>query len=234
MGWFQTRKQRGPFPPEGLHALRPSPSVLRRSAIAAAAFLVPSTVVLYVLTVPNGPWIFVFATELTILIGLLFAWIGFRRAGIWVGPTGIAERGFFGAERYVPVTEIGSIVFVDKFEARQSDPIPQLFVCDSKGRQLIRMRGQFWSRRALKLVSETLPVPVTEVSDPVTAAELLDEYPGLLYWFERHPALAASIFTATVIVGGVLLYLILGALGITTVSALRDGADLALGGRSSG
>jgi hypothetical protein len=220
MGWLQSRKQRGPFPPEGLHALRPSRSVLRRSAIAAAAFLVPSTVILYVLTVPNGPWIFVSSTELVILIGLFFAWIGFRRAGVWVGPKGIAERGFFGAERYVPVEEVASIVFVDKFEARQSDPIPQLFVCDSKGRQLIRMRGQFWPRKALKLVSETLPVPVTEVSDPVTAAELLEEYPGLLYWFERHPVVAASTFTAAVIVGGVLVYLILGALGDTTASAL--------------
>jgi hypothetical protein len=203
------------FPPPGLHALKPTPTVLRRSAIAAFAFLIPSTVVTFLLTIPNGALLFVFAIEIAVLIALVFSVFRFSRAGFWVGTSGIAERGFFGTTRFVPVHEIGSIVVVEKFENIESDPIPQLFVCDSHGKQLIRMRGQFWTRKSMDFVSETLPVPVNEVVDPISAAELLAEYPGLLYWFERHPVVAATVFAAAIVVGGVVLYAILSAVGVT-------------------
>jgi hypothetical protein len=207
------------FPPAGLRAIKPTSAVLRRSALATGVFLVPFSVILYLITVPKGPWDLVLATEVIVLLVLLLSVIGFRRAGFWVGPEGIAERGFFGAKRFVPVSEIDSVVVVEHFENSESDSIPQLFVCDANGKQLVRMRGQFWSRESMDFVSETLPVPIKEVTDPVTAAELLDEYPGLLYWFERHPTIAATMFSAAVIVGGVALYFVLGALGVTSVSA---------------
>ena len=200
----QSRDQH--FPPANLHRIRPDQKILRRGAAAVIAFLVPSTVILYVLTVPRGPWPWVLATELIVVAGLIVTIVKVRLSGFWVGRSGIAERGFFGRTQFVPVEKIDSILLVETFERDGVDTLPQLFLCDEKGKQLIRMRGQFWSREAMMLVSETLEIPTKEITDPVTTEELLEEYPGLFYWFERHPRLLAVFFTVGVIVGGTLLY----------------------------
>ena len=168
---------------------------------------------MYVLTVPNGPWVYVLVTELVALAGIAASAILLSRAGIWIGRDAIAERGFFGSTRVVPVDDIGSIVLVQTFEDEGIDSLPQFFVCDAAGKQLIRMRGQYWSRKKMNAVGKLLRIVPTEIHDPVSSKELLEEYPGLLYWFERHPRLFASFFIAAVIVGGVILYVVITAVG---------------------
>jgi hypothetical protein len=202
------------FPPSDLHRIRPDNKIVGRAATAAAAFIVPISVVMYVLTVPNGPWPFVLATELVVLVGLALAAWGVWRSGFWVGRSGIAERGFFGRTQYVPVSDIAAVILVETFDSDGVGLIPQLFLCDARGKQLVRMRGQFWSRHAMEFVINTLKITPRELAEPVTSAELLEEYPGLLYWFERHPTLLAVLFTTIVIVGGIVLYVALTLIGL--------------------
>jgi hypothetical protein len=204
------------FPPADLHRIRPTQRILRRGAATIIAFLVPITVILYFLTVPDGPWLFILVPELVILAGILAAIFMVRRTGLWVGRKGIAERGFFGRTNFVPVKTIGSIVLVDTFVSGGTERVPQLFICDADGKQIVRMRGQFWSRRSMEFVSKTLGLPVNELLDVVTAAELLEEYPGLLYWFERHPRMFGLLFVAVVIACGAILYGILEAMRLAS------------------
>jgi hypothetical protein len=130
-----------------------------------------------------------------------------------VDSEGISERGFFGLQRHVPIAEIGSIVLAQTFDSLGHTAVPQLFVCDLDGRQVVRMRGQFWSRASMDIVIATLDIPVDPVADTVSTDELRHDYPGLLYWFERHRWLAAMAFTGITAVVGLLAYLIIQLVG---------------------
>jgi hypothetical protein len=196
--------------------LRPHNWLFRQGLAATLAFLVPVFAVLYFLTIPDGAWIVVLATQVATVVLLAVAAILLYRTGIWVDQNGITERGFFGTMISVPVEAIGSIVVVHTYHGGSADTIPQLFVCDHDGNQLIRLRGQFWSVENMDIIRNGLDVPVVELSESVSPRELLEKYPGLLYWFERRPVLAAAVFCAAALAGGGLLYLGLALFGITS------------------
>jgi hypothetical protein len=195
--------------------LRPHTYLLRRGVATALAFFVPAFGVLYFLTVPDGPWVAVLVTQILVALALGLAVFSYARLGIWVEPESITERGFAGLRKTLAASTIGSLVIVNTFRGGWTETVPQLFVCDPDGRQVMRMRGQFWSREAMATVAGILKVKVTELSDPVSTAELHASYPGLLYWFERRPILAACLFAGVLVIGAALLYLILAALGET-------------------
>jgi hypothetical protein len=196
--------------------LRPHNWLFRQGLAATLAFLLPVFAVLYFLTIPDGAWIVVLATQVATVVLLAVAAILLYRTGIWVDQNGITERGFFGTMISVPVEAIGSIVVVHTYHGGSADTIPQLFVCDHDGNQLIRLRGQFWSVENMDIIRNGLDVPVVELSESVSPRELLEKYPGLLYWFERRPVLAAAVFCAAALAGGGLLYLGLALFGITS------------------
>jgi len=187
--------------PADLRRLRPLRSLLWQALAGTLAFLVPISAVLYFLTVPHGPWQLVLAMQGLIVLAFLAAYVSYLRLGVWVGARGIAERGFFGLSMYIPVEQIGSIVLVNTFQGTSTEAVPQLFLCDERGRQLLRMRGQFWSRSSMLAVSETLDIALEQLTDDVSKAELLASHPGLLYWFERRPILVAVILTSALAVG---------------------------------
>jgi hypothetical protein len=196
--------------------LRPHNWLFRQGLAATLAFLLPVFAVLYFLTIPDGAWIVVLATQVATVVLLAVAAILLYRTGIWVDQNGITERGFFGTMISVPVEAIGSIVVVHTYHGGSADTIPQLFVCDHDGNQLIRLRGQFWSVENMDIIRNGLDVPVVELSESVSPRQLLEKYPGLLYWFERRPVLAAAVFCAAALAGGGLLYLGLALFGITS------------------
>ncbi len=195
--------------------LRPHPYLLRRGVGAIIAFFAPAFGVLYFLTVPDGPWPAVVIAQVIVTAMFVYSLVSYSRLGVWVTPDAIAERGFFGITQRYDITELGPIVLVDTYRGGSVETVPQLFVCDPRGRQLIRMRGQFWSRDSMQSVTATLDVPVTEIDHPVSTRELHVMYPGLLYWFERRPVLAALLFAGVLVGGGALLYALLVALGTT-------------------
>lgn len=164
--------------------------------------MAPVFVVLYFLTVPHGPWLAVLVTQALATVAAALMAVAYFRTGIWVDRAGLTERGFFGLHRHVPVADIGSIVLAETFDRLGTQTLPQLFVCDRDGRQLVRMRGQFWSRESMDVVIQTLDVPYDPLAETMSTSELRSDFPGLLYWFERHPVLAALAFSiATAVVG---------------------------------
>jgi len=207
-----TRFGRGPV---GYRKLRPHPWLFRQGFIATLAFLTPLFAVLYFLTIPDGPWVVVVITQVIASVIFTIACITYYAVGVWVDKRGIVERGFFGGVISLSASDIGSIVLVHTYQGGSADTVPQLFICDHDGNQVIRMRGQFWSLADMRAVCEALDVTVTNLSESVTPRELLEQYPGLLYWFERRPILAAALFSACVLLGGSLLYLGLAAIGVT-------------------
>jgi len=173
------------------------------------AFLVPISTVLYFLTVPDGPWQGVLISQVIVVVAFGLAVISYRSTGFWVSSTGISERGFFGQWSYVPVEQIDMILLANTYRGSGSDTAAQLFVCDADGRQLLRMRGQFWSVENMHIVSETLDIPITELGESVSTSELLDSHPGLLYWFEKHPIVIAIAVVLAVAVAAAGLQLLI-------------------------
>jgi hypothetical protein len=201
--------------PVGGERIRPLRRLLHQGLATALAFLVPSFGALYFLTVPDGAWaVVVVVTVVVALVLLLAAWT-YLRVAIWVSPQGLTERGFFGSLTSVPVEEIGYVVLAHTFHGGGTDAVPQLFVCDEHGNQLVRMRGQFWSLESMTAVAAGLGIDPVDLGEPLSNRELLELYPGLLYWFERRPYLAVAAFAGGVLVGGSLVYLGLASIGLT-------------------
>ena len=193
--------------------LRPHPSLLSRGLIAAFAFLSPVFLVLYYLTAPEGPWLFI--VYLQVAASLVTGIVASRYFGvaIWVDANGISERGFFRRKTRFDASEVESMVFVITLYSSQPQGDPQLFVCGRDGRQLVRMRGRFWPITAMDTVINTLNAPLVRLPQPMTSKEIHGKYPGIGYWFERRPALAVLFFVASSIVGGAISILIAGLVG---------------------
>lgn len=194
--------------------LRPHPYVLTRGVAAILAFFVPALGVLYFLTIPNGPWGLVVVGTVLVLAMFCYSLFSYSRLGVWVTPETVAERGFFGITKRYTADQLGPTVMLNMYHGGAPDTMPQLFICDPDGRQLIRLRGQFWPLSVMQTVASTLEVPLTEIERPVSKSELHAKYPGLLYWFERRPVVAALIFAGILVVSGALIYLIMLLAGV--------------------
>ena len=186
--------------------LRPQSHFFTQAFFAVVAFMVPVFIVLYTLTIPHGPWRAVLVLQVIVTLAVVAGTVSYFRAAIWVDSAGLTEVGFFGRRRRVVIDEIGSVFFAEVFDQSGERTLPQLFVCDRAGKQLVRMRGQFWSRENMDLVLATLDVPAIAHDDSVSTSELRDEYPGLLYWFERRPVVGALAFAGGVAAVGAIVY----------------------------
>jgi hypothetical protein len=184
--------------------LRPLADVFRQGILACLVFMIPVFIVLFAMTVPDGPWELVLIAQVLISVAILISSWRFFKLAIWVSGDTIAERGFFRLHREFRTSEVGSLLFVNTYNGREIHP--QLFVRDHSGALLIRMRGQFWSRDAMDQLVEALDVPVQLIEDPTTIAELRDTIPKGLYWFERLPVAAGFAFAAALAcIGGITL-----------------------------
>ncbi|MBG6055424.1 hypothetical protein IWX81_001847 [Salinibacterium sp. CAN_S4] len=177
--------------------LRPHASLISQGLIAATAFLAPVFLVLYYLTVPDGPWLLIVYVQIAASLVVALAASRYYRAAIWVDETSISERGFFRSKTRFESSQIGSMLFVITLYSSQPLGAPQLFVCDHDGRQLVRMRGRFWSRADMDTVSSTLNAPYVRLGQPMSTSEIHEQYPGIGYWFERRPVVAALVFIAS-------------------------------------
>jgi hypothetical protein len=199
--------------PEGLRRVRPPRALAGEIAGGVAAFVLPLSAVLYYLTIPDGPWEVVVGFDVAVAAVAAAAWRRYLGTGFWVSREGIAERGFLWKGAYVPREEIGSIIVVESYY-RGGNARAQLFVCDDEGRQLMRMRGEFWPVEQMRAVATALDIPTTTSSDEFSRDELLDEYPGLLYWFERRillvPAITVTLIVLVGVLGGALVYAFTG------------------------
>jgi len=187
--------------------LRPHSHLFRQGILAILAFMTPVFVVLYVLTIPDdGPWPAVLVTQVLATVAVVFASASFFRVAIWVSSDGISEVGFFGGRKDYAIDQIGSVLRADVSDASSERPVPQLFVRGTDGQQLLRMRGQFWSRASMEAVVSTLGVPAEKLDETLSTSELRTDFPSLLYWFERRPVIAALVFTAATAVVGAIVF----------------------------
>lgn len=168
-----------------VHELHPHAHLMRQYSIATVACLMPLFVLLYWLTIPNGPWLAVLLLQGLLTAGWAFAYVASKRARIDVGPAGIVERGFFGCTRAVDTSAIGSVISLELYRSGSLDTHPQLFVIDAEGHLLLRMRGLFWSRGDMETVMDALGAPIVRVPEPLSLRDLNRLRPELLYWFER-------------------------------------------------
>ena len=193
--------------------LRPDARLLRRGWGAAIAFFVPASVGLYFLAIPAGTWPFVGVAQVLFIGAVLLVLRAYLRVGIWVSPTTITEQGFF-TRTHLRKEELGEAIYVNTFHGGWIETVPQLFLCDHEGKQLLRMRGQFWPKESMLSVASTLEIPYTEIGRDVSTAELHAAYPGLLYGFERRPVVAGALAVAVILGVVVGIYLVLRAFGV--------------------
>lgn len=198
----------------GTTKLRPLGHVYTQGIIACVAFMTPVFIVLYCLAGPDGQWETVLAVQIVATLLVTLASARYFGLGIWVSADGVSERGFFRRRTFYPLSTIGSVVRARTFEGSSARTSPQLFVCDHDGRQLVRMRGQFWSIESMDVVAATLEVPISHLDDVRSLEELGKDFPGLLYWFERHPILMAAGFAAGLAVVAALVFGLLTIAGV--------------------
>ena len=194
--------------PTGYRKLLPHRRLFWQGLVSMSAFVLPVVAVLLTLTVPDGPWPLVVAMWgfASLLFGIA-SW-AFFGVGVWVGEDGIAERGFFGRLELYRRDEIARILLARTYHGNGAATLPQLFLCDSDDNKLIRLRGQFWSFENMQIISDTLDLPMQELSAS-EIREIHAEYPNLVYWFERRPWLAAALATAAITAVGTIILAVL-------------------------
>lgn len=134
---------------------------------------------------PREAWPIVTATAATVLVLIVVAWVGYRRANASVSRYGIVERGFFGGVSTVAARDVAGVLRVQLYRANSLDTTQELFVVERTGRGAFRMRGRFWDEPTMDQVADVLGVEETVGAEPMTLAELREANPRLLYWFER-------------------------------------------------
>lgn len=168
-----------------VHQLRPHAHLLKQYTLAIAACLIPLFALLYWLALPPVAFAHVVVAQVLAFALWGLAYVSYTRISILISSSGVTERGFFGRTHVVPVSAIGSIITLELYRSGSLDTHPQLFVIDADGNLLLRMRGQFWSRKSMEKVVEALDVPVVRVPEPLSLRDLNRLRPELLYWFER-------------------------------------------------
>ena len=194
--------------------LRLPRALLNRGILAALVFIGPVFGVLYVIVLPDGPWLAVVVTQLATLVLAGAAVVGYFRSAIWVGPDSplISERGFFGRLSTFDKADAESILLAEVYTSDGSESRPQLVVLDANKRRLLRMRGQYWTREDMNVIVAALDVPVHNIAEPVSISELRSDFPHALYVLERHPVLIALVAVGGTALTATILILVLGLL----------------------
>jgi hypothetical protein len=166
-------------------AVRPHPYLFQQWTIAILLLMAPIFGVLYWLTLPDGAWVPVFATQVVLTLVFALCVISYYLTTIWVDHTGVTKRDAFGRVITLPAERIGSVIRLELARSGSLDLLPQLFVVDRDGALFTRMHGVWWPREAMEKVIDELGAPVERLPEPVTLVELGRARPELLHWFER-------------------------------------------------
>lgn len=175
--------------------LRQPRSLFHRGLLAAVAFIGPVFGVLYVIVLPDGPWLAVVLTQVLATLLAIAASVAFFRSGIWISPSAaiVTERGFFGRLSHFDKSEAVSILLARVYTSDGSETRPQLVILGSDKKRLLRMRGQYWTQADMDVVASHFEVPVLNIPDAVSTGELRADYPHALYVMERDPVIVAVI-----------------------------------------
>jgi hypothetical protein len=177
--------------------LRPAAHLRGQARVIAAALLIPVFAAVFWFSIPRGTWPRVIVALAVVTAVYALAAFLLSRVSISLARDGVVERGFFLTNR-VPSKRIESVLILNTYRGHSLDTVPQLFLLDTNGLALLRMRGQFWSSDSIETMANAFDVPVRRIDDAVSAAVLRRDYRGLLYWFERWPWLGALVLTGSI------------------------------------
>jgi hypothetical protein len=168
--------------------------------------------VLYVIVLPDGPWLAVVVTQLVAVLLAGAGAVGYFRSAIWIGPDSslITERGFFGRLSTFDKADAESILLAEVYTSDGSESRPQLVVLGANKRRLLRMRGQYWTREDMNVIVAALDVPVYSIPETVSMGELRNDYPHALYVLERRPLLVVLVAVGGTALTAAILILVLG------------------------
>ena len=176
------------FEPEVKHVLRPRQQLAARGIIAALSLLAPLLSVLYWLTIPQGTWMFVAAAQIVLTVFVVVAVIGLRRMHVTVSPAQVESRNLLGQVTTIDTSAITSVVLVNLYQSGTVDTLPHLYLLNSAGEVVLRLRGQVWPRSGLEELIDTLGVAVVRPPDPLTLADLGRLRPQLVNRWARRAA----------------------------------------------
>ncbi|MCS5716821.1 hypothetical protein N1027_01590 [Herbiconiux sp. CPCC 205763] len=167
--------------------VRPRDQISRQTRLVAATLTLPILAAMLWFSIPRGTWPRVIIAFLFIAaIYLTAAWL-LRGVSIRIGRDGLVERGFFRHDNRIPAKRIAAAHIIDVYRGVSTETHRQLFLLDSSGELLLRMRGEFWSNDDIEAIAGAFDVPVRRFADPITASRLRAQSPDLVYWFERWP-----------------------------------------------
>lgn len=175
-----------------LQILRPRRHLVSRGIVAALALLAPLLLVLYWLTVPSGTWIYIAGVQLGLTIFSVVGVLGARRMCVTATAACLESRDVLGRVSRISRSDIASVVLVDLYQSGTVDTLPHLYLLDSTGEVLLRLRGQIWPRSGLERMVDTLGVAVVRPPEPLTVAELGRLRPQLM-----HPCARRTLFART-------------------------------------
>lgn len=167
--------------------IRPRRQLQGQSVLISTALVVPVFVALLWFAIPRGTWPRILVALAVIVLLYSIASILLARVNITITPQGITERGFFGFNNRIPAKRIESALLLDLYTGPSIETVPQLFLLDASGALLLRMRGRVWTRSSIDTVASAFNVPIRRIEEPLTRADLRQDYFSLLYWMERWP-----------------------------------------------
>ncbi|SMQ59388.1 hypothetical protein [Agreia sp. VKM Ac-1783] len=172
--------------------LRPIDQLHGQTRLVTAALLIPVFAAVFWFSIPRGTWPRVFVALLVVTAIYATASFLLSRVSIRLAHDCVSERGFFTSNR-VASKRIESVLIITAYRGQSLDTVLQLFLLDTNGEALLRMRGQFWSSASIEAMASAFDVPVKRIEEPLTRAELRRDFSSILYWFERWPWLGAAV-----------------------------------------
>ncbi|WP_052521487.1 hypothetical protein [Agreia bicolorata] len=188
--------------------LRPIAQLHGQTRLVTAALLIPVFAAVFWFSIPRGTWPRVFVALLVVSAVYAAASFLLSRVSIRLAHDCVSERGFFTSNR-VASKRIESVLIITAYRGQSLETVPQLFLLDTNGDALLRMRGQFWSTDSIEAMAAAFDVPVKRIEEPLTRAELRRDYSPILYWFERWPWLGVAVSAGTIAALSLLLILLM-------------------------
>ena len=194
--------------------VRPKHSLLSNALASIVLGTTPIFVVAYWFASSRGGVELVAITHAAVLvIGLLLLWRQLR-VHCAVTDDELVGNGIFTPLVRVRLDRIRRVMLVPTYLGAAPDPVLQLLVIGDDGRGLFRMRGNFWHAADVRALAGALPVPVEELTDPITTREFFTSYPGAAYWFEHRRPLQVAVVTVGLLLALAAAVWIMGLLGL--------------------
>jgi hypothetical protein len=177
-------------------------NLVNRYAVSLGLLFVPPFAALYALTAQGGDWMYIVLVQAVITVAAFVLIQAVQRVKIVIVEDGFVETPLLTRPVHIPRSAMSSIRIVPVTDGNSAQFHNQLFLQDSEGVTLMRMRGRIWGNEAVDRVAGVFDLPVVRDDVPKVMAELRKDPLVQLYWFERHPymwaigmaAIAVAVF----------------------------------------